>query len=212
MSQDYSNLRKLLPNRHGGAINITKDVLEELYWKKRLSSSKIGKLAGLRGETVLKRMARFGVPRRSSSESHTKIVYRLPQTEFEKGLIVGLLVGEGTLTMRKRPWPVPSVAISNTDKKIMKALHKILGAPIRVARKKTVKGKKIYRLSLSNQKFLYDLFTILEPLMVAKRQQCKLIKEFCEIRLSKPNRYPYGSREYEICEEVQTLNKRTGRF
>lgn len=50
---------------------LTKEVLEELYVKQRKSSRKIGDMFGCKGDVVLKRLRRFGIPVRKDSSSYT---------------------------------------------------------------------------------------------------------------------------------------------
>ena len=56
------------------------------------------------------------------------------------------------------------------------------------------------------------LLEVLEPYMFAKRDQTRLVSEFCESRLKNMlesgKATPYTERELEIIREVQALNKR----
>lgn len=51
---------------------VTKDLLSNLYWGKRLSTSQVGEKLGLDHATVLELMNRFSIPRRTTSQAGMK--------------------------------------------------------------------------------------------------------------------------------------------
>jgi len=87
-------------------INFTKEMLEDLYWKKRLNMNEIAKNFGLSSTLVLKYMKRFGVPRRPSNEE--KII--IPKALLEhlyldkrfSSLRIGYTLGFDHRFIRKR--------------------------------------------------------------------------------------------------------------
>lgn len=74
---------------------IPKETLLDLYWKKKLNTKQIAKLYQCDDETIRKKLIKFGIQRRSNSESKTKY----PKTSFsgdlvEKAYILGLRTGD----------------------------------------------------------------------------------------------------------------------
>lgn len=75
---------------------ISKELLEELYLKQKLSIPKIASRLGIKYQSTVQRMLmRFGIPRRSMSEAKTKY----PKLPFsgnlkEKAYLLGLRVGD----------------------------------------------------------------------------------------------------------------------
>jgi len=79
---------------------IPRGALRKLYYDKKLGTTQISKIFGCNEETVRKKMVRFGIPRRTNSESKTKY----PKTDFGKdGLERSFLLGfrTGDLHVRK---------------------------------------------------------------------------------------------------------------
>jgi transcriptional regulator with XRE-family HTH domain len=76
--------------------DISKELLEELYLKKKLSTEKIAKLLGIRSHSsVLMKLMKYGIPRRTLSEIRTKY-QKIPFSGalIEKAYIIGLRAGD----------------------------------------------------------------------------------------------------------------------
>jgi len=104
-------------------------VLEQLYWKNQYSLSQIAKEYGINTASVLKRMKKHGIKRRSLSESGylfhgDKPVFKIKKTlncSDEKVLVAGTMLywAEGTL---KRD----TVDFANSNPEIIKVFLKFL--------------------------------------------------------------------------------------
>jgi transposase-like protein len=76
-------------------LKITKEILEDLYLKRRLSTTQVGQLLKISQWNTRVWLKRFGIPTRSLSETRTKY----PKTPFsgdlqEKAYILGLRTGD----------------------------------------------------------------------------------------------------------------------
>lgn len=135
---------------------------------------------------------------------------------FEKGLKLGRLVSaieaEGHITIawckRKRLVQLtPRVGVCNQEKSWIEYLRDIsydfnIGAYI-------WKQGNIYRLAWQGSKRAIKILDLITPYLLIKKQRAKLVKEFCESRLSVyANRVPYNGKEIEIFFKVRKLNNK----
>lgn len=76
-------------------VNIRKEVLEDLYWNRNLSSTEIGKKFGINGRTVRKKLKKLGIPRKTLSQAGTK-KFKAPFSGdlAEKAYFLGLRAGD----------------------------------------------------------------------------------------------------------------------
>ena len=77
-------------------IDVSKDVLLDLYWRKRWSPRRIAKQLGFANErTVRKKMATYGIPRRTQSEARiVKFRKSFDGTQEERAYLLGLRAGD----------------------------------------------------------------------------------------------------------------------
>jgi hypothetical protein len=77
-------------------IDIPKETLRKLYWKKGLSSTQIAKIYGIKhGRTILKKLVKYNIPTKTVSQALT----RKPKLPFsnnliEKAYLIGLRAGD----------------------------------------------------------------------------------------------------------------------
>lgn len=72
---------------------ITKEVLEELYLKQKLTSRSIAKQFGIDKTTVLRQLHKYGIP--IDNEKRRFISKKVPLTREQKELIMGTMLGDG---------------------------------------------------------------------------------------------------------------------
>jgi len=94
-------------------------------------------------------------------------------TDFELGFIVGLLEGEGSISIhndKRRDKNRVSISIGNTNLELLKKAQGIIGGQI-VANKKTVKGNTMYHLQIQSHGEVYAILKRLLPFLIVKRRK-----------------------------------------
>ena len=136
---------------------------------------------------------------------------RLVSKEF----VAGLIVGEGWfgLTVQKTPrlkmkygFTIrPRFALQMNDTETMEmviASMKAWDLPVWV--EKTRKGTRIAVGGMKRTKRIAEFFI---PLLTGeKRKAAEIVKEFAELRLSKPQNAPYGEDEFHLVERIRGVN------
>lgn len=141
-------------------------------------------------------------------------------SDFEKGSLVALIIGEGCIGIHHQGLSTqlqlsPTISIANTDVNVIEYLNKIFhGIPLKrnIEQWKKEGNRKPTTLFRIRGLGVLALLETLEPYMFAKRNQTRLVIEFCESRfenmLEKGKATPYTRRELEIVAEVEVLNKK----
>jgi hypothetical protein len=146
---------------------------------------------------------------------------------FERGFMVGMIEGEGTITLscqwqkRKKYVSVtmhPTVNIVNTCKELIEKANPIWHGSIFLRERNSGKRKPCYRTEIhSIEKVKVFLEEVMNDL-TCKRRQAELVLEFCNLRIEKRDKKPsklhgccrygegYGEREFEILKEIRLLN------
>jgi len=131
--------------------------------------------------------------------------------EFEKGYVVGLLEGEGTISIvsGKRAY-VPYISITNTERKVVETCQKIVGGKIITYKGRKKNHKDVYILHITKTYPVYLVLKEILPLMISERKRkiAELVLKFCELRLEKPYPSLLTQEEKAIVNEVRKLNKR----
>jgi|YelNatPaOPRAMG01_1025707.scaffolds.fasta_scaffold08915_5 predicted DNA-binding protein YlxM (UPF0122 family) len=102
--QKFNIPRRPPKHKRKESFKIPKDVLEDLYCKKRLSTNEIAKKIGVKThKTILIKLIKYGIPRRSKSETSTKY----PKKPFsgdleEKAYLIGLRMGDFSARMHRK--------------------------------------------------------------------------------------------------------------
>jgi len=135
-------------------------------------------------------------------------------TEFELGFIIGLIEGEGSITLGrgvcKNPQGFslhPRFFITNTDMVLLNKAQSIIGAGKIFKKEKIQKinHKQGFKLCIDDKNELKTLLLKLEPYLISKRKQCQLLLEYINTHIRKNG---YSKRDTEIFQEIKTLNKR----
>lgn len=133
----------------------------------------------------------------------------MPLTEFEKGLFVGLLEGEGSLsvyksTEKRKPGKrtrsrlgftlSQNIRIHNTNTKLLTKVQAIFGGkiyrsgrpggPNRADRQRT---KDMYAWLLADKQKICDLLSVVLKHLIIKKSKAQLLIAFCKCRLSRPS-------------------------
>jgi hypothetical protein len=163
-----------------------------------------------------------------------KMEIKLPLelNDFQKGVVVGLIEGEGALGLiariRRKPdagrqnlSTAPYLSVSNTDLGMLKKFEEILGCGITLKNSGTThprisfQQKAVYVWRTSSSKVIANILRQLKGCWLSYRKErtAELVLEFCEIReqvLRKGSRSLglHDPHEFEISREVLELNKR----
>jgi hypothetical protein len=147
-----------------------------------------------------------------------KTLPKVNLNEYELGLVVGLLEGEGSLYLKKLRHPnarcgytfQPIFEITNTKLDIVEKIRSILPFGFIKRKKRTDRKKECYSYIIYRLK---DIFVTLETLRSSLissscRKKADLLIEFCKVRLQSSKSQPYGFRELEIYNELKRLNQK----
>jgi len=145
--------------------------------------------------------------------------------EFELGYLVGIIEGEGCITIqsqgiwkgKKRYYSPVIMVVSNTDREIIEHVLNILrkrNYRAFIVRSGKGKGRRkdwqaVYIKGIA---YAYPFLKRITPLLRGKKRRvAELVSRFCELRMSKMhlrNRgRPYTNEEYDIIREVRLLNE-----
>lgn len=145
----------------------------------------------------------------------------MPLTEFEKGLFVGMLEGEGSLTVHKGTEKRKgrrrsrlgfvlgqSIRIHNTCKPLLEKMHSFVGG--KVYRSGKAKGtnaadkkrtKDMFVLQVLGKQAILDLLQPIISHLIEKRGRAELMIAFCESRLNRPTfKAGYTQPEIDLAE------------
>lgn len=150
-------------------------------------------------------------------QNNLKSNYKL--SGFERGFLIGLMEGEGTMSVSKRKVGnytcyFPEVSICNTDLKILGKADDILkkmGLKTKIRTTTQKEGRPIYRLEV---KRMFDIRNLLEDLkedFVSKKnkERTKLILDYTNLRINKIIKFghsvPYGNEEKNLFNKNKRL-------
>jgi len=150
---------------------------------------------------------------------------QLKISEFDQGFLVGLIEGEGSLTITKcsnyrgRNYRggeryinyVPRLTITNASYELVVLAHKIIRRELGIGhiymKHRIEKSwKQCYYLDVRGLKLL-PLMKFLESKLISKRRHAQILVKWCEQRISKQSR-KYTEDDYHLVEEIRELNKK----
>lgn len=127
----------------------------------------------------------------------------------------GFMDGEGCLNLLKRysgTSYTPKITIVNTNKVLIDKVVEILSckeiAHFIDIKASTKKWKTRYEVCVSGMLRCKKFLELIQPYLVGKAPQAKILKEFIILRLSKPKNEVYGPEEKTLFKEIKTLNGR----
>lgn len=129
----------------------------------------------------------------------------------------GFMDGEGCLTLLKRSKGTsyaPRITIVNTNRVLIDKVAEILGGKeighyIDEKKSTKKKWKTRYEVCVYGMLRCKKFLELIQPYLVGKAPQAKILKQFISLRLSKPRNEVYGIEEKTLFKEIRTLN---GRF
>lgn len=195
------------------------------------SSSKQFILSNLKRtwESIMVKARKLGIKREDKTLFDPNKVQLLPLNDFDLGFIVAFIEGEGCIfinTVRRKKYPnkiyhYPCISICNTDKELIEKVTKILGKKADMVLRSTnnKKHKGIYQFSINKILDIYQILKTIEPHLISKKEQAKLVMEFIENRNKNRKRWSIGEngmyvpvdytkKQKEIVKQVKQLNKR----
>lgn len=146
-------------------------------------------------------------------------------TEFERGMLAGLVIGEGTITlssMGKKGFR-PEVKLSNTDPRIIQWIDELLTrcgikhfcSVMKTRRLQKPTHRLQYMISIWGLAATHRLLKDLRPALFVKGEQADLVLGFIALRLSAlkthgrfGNPPRQGEAEDAIVGKIRFLNKR----
>ena len=145
---------------------------------------------------------------------------KIKLTEFQKGYLAGLIDGEGTICISKRfekkrqkSFLWAEIVIGNVSLPLLENIKSIIGGFIyKVPPQKSHRPthKQMYRLTRADMGIIRQILILLEPYLIVKKSQAKLMISFCNSRLNKSNTWTkaYSESDFEMQLEMKVLNKR----
>jgi hypothetical protein len=155
--------------------------------------------------------------------------------EFERGFIVGLIDGEGSITLQNSLHMVkhlaksgeqkvyqhlgisPKIQIANTSAELLKKAQIILGGII--STRKRPGRKPCGVLIISTQDRVYKILKEIHNDLIVKKRQAELVMSFCESRFNErrgrptaTSNVPYTAKEFDILLEIRKLNAAKGGY
>lgn len=183
--------------------HITKEILEELYLMKKKTSYEISEIFGCSQPLITYRLSKFKIPVRRigptkywKSVENTRIISG-KATDYELGLIVGLIEADGCLGLNIRPGGfIPYIQIANKNKEIHEKAQDIMGG--------TIQGVNLTICSLQT---VHKTLQKLAPyLFSTKGKIARLLLKYCDLRSTHPYD-SYTDEEIEIWKTIRVLNQ-----
>jgi len=227
--KNRGNYTRHMQGKHGIDTIPTKEELFDLYWKKLLTLKDLEKYYGVSKVNIAIWFKKRGIPRRGMQSlrflmsDRKYIPCKLAKgqaTEFEVGYIVGLIEGEGSLRIRRVPYPhsnkitlAPEIMMINTELEILEKAQSIIGGTL-TTREKTKRKKQVYVLSIKGTRHAFQVLDKIKDRFSSskKRKLVDLLIEFCKRRLKRMNdpnqQIVNDERDFEIYESVRQINRR----
>jgi hypothetical protein len=135
--------------------------------------------------------------------------------DYEKGLLVGLIEGEGTITIsrvgRNKAFR-PIVRIANTKQEIIDAVFQLLKKNGFKPKLDRSNKKGLWGVELGGLRKVLPFLSDVSSLLISeqKKKLAKLVIEYSKIRIKTPVPHGYSEtpRVFEIIKEIRELNQR----
>jgi len=144
------------------------------------------------------------------------------QESFELGWLCAAIEGEGSITLTGRvynrdKYPTnaigisPIITLSNLRVEFLDFASQIArryGSPgHRYATKYDHKRTTVqHRLEWLGPKRCLKILNVIEPYLLIKKAQAVVVREYCELRLSKTPKARFGLREYQLFQQSRALH------
>ena len=179
--------------------------------RRALSIEELAFRLGRSKHSIWNRLDKLG----SRASTIDRIDENLPQSSL--GYIAAAIDCDGWIGIwpdlnRKNVVYFTRVAVTNTSREMIDRIAQWLGI-------KTIDGghfhknhdgfrsnKPQYTLYIHRMADILQLLTLIEPLLIRKRKQSELVREFCSLRLKKYG-HRHGEKERELYLKVKELNR-----
>ena len=133
-------------------------------------------------------------------------------THADIAYMAGFIDGEGTITINcSRGKKGPEVYVVNTDFEIITWFEEVFGTN-KYHKSKPIRGRKqTFAVGLSSLKDTYMFLQLIYPHLRVKREQARILLEYCKIRLKKTKKNKntnFDSVEEELEREIHRVNRR----
>ena len=138
-------------------------------------------------------------------------------TDHDLGFIIGMIEGEGTITIAKsRNNLHPLIRIANTKYELLERCRQIMGGSIFLHRRPNPKYKELYDFQLFGVRTVLETLKRIKPFLISfqKKNLCDLVIRYCEGRVKRTKYDPTLETEWKMYKQVKQLNNRTngGRY
>ena len=104
---------------------------------------------------------------------------------------------------------VPTIVFATTHLKqvswVKNNLSKYTKSNIQKVKQTGLGTKDVYRFTVRGNG-LYEFLKLIQPYLISKKEQCKYLIEYIELRKARPLKSQYGPKEFEIIKNVSKLN------
>jgi hypothetical protein len=148
-------------------------------------------------------------------------------TDYEKGLLVGLLEGEGSINLQRQEKNsgnkkylgfVPYIDFTNTDRSLALLYERLAREVLREAgledsvilmqSREFEKWKTYYKIRIRNNvAVIFFLAKIKDFFVSSKKEKSELLIKWCSLR-NQHRRIPHTEEELKIFDELRKLNRR----
>jgi hypothetical protein len=193
----------------------SKEMLEKLYFEDNLPPSRISEKFKVGRTTVQRWFEKYNIVTKRPTFSNIKTNL----TESQKAYLAGYLDGDGTITICKstnknKPDHIgiqKDVSLITSIKWFAEELQKLIGGNIQTFIYYDSRHKKEgYRVSFTNQESALAFLREIQPYLILKRKQAKLMIELLEERLALRHLHGNGAKitphTWELTNEIRNLN------
>lgn len=175
-------------------------------------------------DAITQRAKKFGLKKEVASWLRQKTELNL--TDFEMGYLVGMIDGEGSITLvldhrrKTGSYYRPSIYIANTNMEIINYVKKLLGDFGRIGFLDKRKKRIVYGITINRFHNAYVVLSKVTPFLKGKKKQAELMLEFINMRkrwtreiirdekgrIVRTRGWKTTKREQEIYKEIHSLN------
>ena len=181
-----TNWKKIIKER---PVEWSKELLEELYWKKGYSIRDIARILGRDGKTIIQHMDSYGIPRRTSYQARYGRLSVNILTPEESAYLAGFLDGDGSITIYSNNRKNPKVIIRffNTNLDVINWIKNKLGRNCyyRQYSGSSLSKKKQYQIAIQKSIDVYYLLKSMLPYLIVKKDIARKAIQILEERLKK---------------------------
>jgi hypothetical protein len=173
-----------------------------------LKAREIAKVLGRPLRGVIWEASRLGLGKNGKNRT-TKLNFDGIRRE-DIAYMAGFIDGEGTITLNlgsSGKWWSPYVGVINTDFNVMDFFAKIFGRRASLKKDKRLGRNDAYGVEITSLREVYEFLQIIYPYLRVKKEQAKLLLEYCKLRLARFQQ-PLNAQEREIVEKIRELNRR----